>query len=520
MPKIIVHEKALAHLSRGLYRSPASALRELVSNAWDANARTVRIDTNYPNFHLLSVEDDGDGFILEDFQKLMAGGIGNSGKRVENNALINNRPTIGRLGIGMLGIAQICGAFTLISKTRDGIGFKASVKLYDLLKDDLDEKIVDTEVDIGIYEIDESFDPKDANFGTSIIANEIHPTFTRSFQKSLTYEGYEEPPIGNWEEILRIVSRTWSLQELGDYWRLLWELSACCPVPYLQEDALPHNLVADEQKKLVSYDFKVFLDGIQLLKPVYLKDNPGGYTNFKIENEAKLYGKILKYHGYLVVQEGLQLKPDELRGILIRIKNIAIGYYDPSLLDYRYNEGPRSRWITGEIYVEEGLENALNVDRDSFNRFHPEFRSIQDYTHKILKEVIFPATYVKIKERSLQKESTKNLGRVKHLEDIISKTISKNVQVETGTSQKINLPAVTEQQPSSPVSEPRVEVISGKSSDMQVNLPPPESIIIKKAYRTLASAILSIFEIALREGTNEKKREIFTKLLIQLLKEW
>jgi hypothetical protein len=33
MPKIIVHEKALAHLSRGLYRSPASALRELVSNA-------------------------------------------------------------------------------------------------------------------------------------------------------------------------------------------------------------------------------------------------------------------------------------------------------------------------------------------------------------------------------------------------------------------------------------------------------------------------------------------------------
>lgn len=50
MPKIRVHEKALAHLSRGLYRSPASALRELVSNAWDANATTVAINTNYPNF--------------------------------------------------------------------------------------------------------------------------------------------------------------------------------------------------------------------------------------------------------------------------------------------------------------------------------------------------------------------------------------------------------------------------------------------------------------------------------------
>src|SRR5919106_1031556 len=105
MPKKIkVHEKALAHLSRGLYRSPASALRELVSNAWDASARTVRINTNYPNFHLLSVEDNGNGFTREQFEELMSGGIGNSEKRIEKTSPINNRPVIGRLGIGMLGI--------------------------------------------------------------------------------------------------------------------------------------------------------------------------------------------------------------------------------------------------------------------------------------------------------------------------------------------------------------------------------------------------------------------------------
>jgi len=62
MPQIKVHEKALAHLSRGLYRSPASALRELVSNAWDANARLVEISTNYPLFMRLAVQDNGDGF--------------------------------------------------------------------------------------------------------------------------------------------------------------------------------------------------------------------------------------------------------------------------------------------------------------------------------------------------------------------------------------------------------------------------------------------------------------------------
>src|SRR5258708_7366874 len=71
-----------------------------------------------------------------------------------------------------------------------------------------------------------------------------------------------------------------------------------------------------------------------------------------------VYGKTLSFSGYIAVQEGLQLKPDELRGILIRIKNVGIGYYDQSMLDFRSNEGPRSRWITGEIYVHEGLEDA------------------------------------------------------------------------------------------------------------------------------------------------------------------
>src|ERR1700761_7234768 len=98
MPKIKVHEKALAHLSRGLYRSPASALRELVSNAWDANATTVRISTNYPLFLRVTIEDNGDGFDREAFIQHMSGDIGNSSKRATDKPPFNNRPTIGRLG--------------------------------------------------------------------------------------------------------------------------------------------------------------------------------------------------------------------------------------------------------------------------------------------------------------------------------------------------------------------------------------------------------------------------------------
>src|SRR6266849_6599215 len=152
MPKIKVHEKALAHLSRGLYRSPASALRELVSNAWDANATEVRINTSYPNFLLVSVEDNGEGFTKQDFSDLMAGGIGNSTKRPPS-PLINQREVIGRLGIGILGIAQFCGGFKVISRPSSGEGFCARVKMYDLLKEKLDGGEDTTrEIDVGTYD--------------------------------------------------------------------------------------------------------------------------------------------------------------------------------------------------------------------------------------------------------------------------------------------------------------------------------------------------------------------------------
>jgi Histidine kinase-, DNA gyrase B-, and HSP90-like ATPase len=157
MPQIRVHEKALAHLSRGLYRSPASALRELVSNAWDANATHVMIATNYPSFVQIAVRDNGDGFSRDEFRRLMSGGIGNSEKREADAPLIHNRPMIGRLGIGLLGIAQICGGFEVASKPKGGEAFRARVRLYDLIREKLDSKdpsIVKDELSVGVREVD------------------------------------------------------------------------------------------------------------------------------------------------------------------------------------------------------------------------------------------------------------------------------------------------------------------------------------------------------------------------------
>ena len=216
--KIKVHEKVLGHLSRGLYRSPASALRELVSNAWDADARFVRIGTNFPTFFQVSVEDNGRGFTKEEFVSLMEGGIGNSPKRPGGETTPQGRPLIGRLGIGLLGIAQICGSFTIASNPEKGKGFKARVRLYDLLKKRLDsgEGVVKEtesvkEVDIGEYEFEPDFESKKRARGTVVIADAVHPTFTGVFQESLKFEKYKDP-ARDWKKALRTVSKVHSLQ--------------------------------------------------------------------------------------------------------------------------------------------------------------------------------------------------------------------------------------------------------------------------------------------------------------------
>ncbi len=526
MPRIKVSDKALAHLSRGLYRSPASALKELVSNAWDANAKRVRISTNYPNFLQLACLDDGDGFSKDEFAALMEGGIGNSLKRVKSLNLINNRPVIGRLGIGMLSIAQMCGAFTITSRPKRGKPFRARVTLYDLLRERLDKPgggVVRTapetvatdggqetvemvhEVDIGEYAF-KKLEDENVAVGTTIIADDLHPSFVKAFQDSLIAPHFKEPNL-EWSKSIARFYKVASLRELGDYWRLLWELSVAAPIPYLSPTALPEGVIRSEHERLLSYEFNVIVDGITLRKPVRLRGNPDGYTvvTFPVQ-EQSVYGRPLKFDGYLVVQEGREIKPAELRGILIRIKNIAIGYYDSTLLDYRINEGPRSRWVTGEVFVREGLENALNIDRDSFNQFHPEFRILQEFVHAQAQTRLFSEVYKNIAKRSERRSQERDTERRKALKTVLSEELGKRVSVGSRAG-------------ADSAGGASVEIHAAKRN-VKVVLPPDELMRTKKTNRKLAVAILTIFETAMQERGDVKRGSMFRRLLFRLLRNW
>src|SRR5258705_5196864 len=73
-------ERVLARITDGIYRQPASALRELISNAYDADAREVVILTDAPRFSSIVVRDDGIGLSPRTLAHLIKN-IGGSAKR-------------------------------------------------------------------------------------------------------------------------------------------------------------------------------------------------------------------------------------------------------------------------------------------------------------------------------------------------------------------------------------------------------------------------------------------------------
>jgi hypothetical protein len=54
---------------------------------------------------------------------------------------------------------------------------------------------------------------------------------------------------------------------------------------------------------------------------------------------------------------------------------------------YEVQEKFRLRQITAEIFVEHGLDSALNIDRESINFSHPHYQFIAKWTHSALRQV-------------------------------------------------------------------------------------------------------------------------------------
>jgi len=182
-------DRVLARITDGIYRQPGSALRELVANAYDADAQHVYIQTDAPRFTKISVRDDGLGLAIEALASLIHH-IGGSPKRTQAGiglGLANRndpslspggRRLIGKIGIGLFSVSQLTRHFQIITKTKgSGHMITAEVTLKTYTEDDLanlpSTKAVKFET--GDVRIRATPSPKKSAHGTEIVLMDLRP---------------------------------------------------------------------------------------------------------------------------------------------------------------------------------------------------------------------------------------------------------------------------------------------------------------------------------------------------------
>lgn len=127
--RLTTDERVLARITDGIYRQPSSALRELISNAYDADATDVIIETDTPRFSKITVRDNGHGMTEEALSRLIHH-IGGSSKRTtigknfgttsadDPSLSPKGRRLIGKIGIGLFSVSQLTSHFQVITKVR------------------------------------------------------------------------------------------------------------------------------------------------------------------------------------------------------------------------------------------------------------------------------------------------------------------------------------------------------------------------------------------------------------------
>lgn len=497
--------KIIADISTGIYRSPAAALKELVSNSFDAGATELTISTGYPDFETLTCIDDGDGIKYEDFRDVMEY-IGGSLKREVSDVGRFGRPIIGKIGIGILALSQIREQFSIVTSPRgESYGFEARINVAPF-KGEIATRVNLGTGKIGKYAMRRFQERKDRHY-TIITTAKMGNGFT-TMLKDRPQERFRPitPSKGDFYEFVLRLQR-YGNRPLRSYDSMLFDLAAMAPLPYLEEGPIRGWGGWEFMKRrLEGYQFRLIVDGLDLRKPILLPTSPAlrlipdDYKIYRLAFDDIIDGERLKLTGYIFHQRK-QILPPNLQGILVRVRNVGIGIFDKSLLNYPIRVGPMGGGICGEIYIEHGLERALNIDRNSFRETDPHFLAMQD---KLFDELGLSRQWGIF--RDIRVRSSKRLGKLRKQE--MKKAYDKLQQkLQKLTGRPFHI--VESQKPySQPV------VVSPKAGRITVYKHPLLSDRPKE--RTDMIRLLVAFELARSKSTAADQRSTFYDLIARL----
>ncbi|MEG8021635.1 ATP-binding protein [Sphingomonas aerolata] len=488
---LATNQRIISRVTDGIYREPWAAFRELIANAYDADAARVTVESGAPHFDKVTVRDDGSG-MSPDTLAYMLRNIGGSSKRTKAGAELQTsnssnldlspqgRPLIGKIGIGLFAVAQLTQHFQIITKARgDKIRSSATVLLRTYNEQELRETDPDVEYVAGTVKIlsETVGDDQLQAHGTSIVLYSLRPEIRKSLQSLRLWDASmaegidgatitekpkfhigvlpetlsshpsgtgaklpwspDDSPVERFRKLVEAAgddkdrgSKPLNLEHFDEYLRAIWKLSLSLPLRYL--NGHPFDKAADcgitfldipkgkaaaaeidlpEGKSVRAAlglttgltdgltPFSVTFDGVELLRPITLPNTlrkpsrvkaplmmvAREIAPFKPEVLQRAGGR-LSFEAYLYWNS--KIIPKDTSGVLIRVREASGTLFDTSFLGYQVSEQNRLSQITAEIFVQEGLDGAINIDRESFNYSHPHYLYIQRWLHKALRLLI------------------------------------------------------------------------------------------------------------------------------------
>jgi hypothetical protein len=169
-------------------------------------------------------------------------------------------------------------------------------------------------------------------------------------------------------------------------------------------------------------DFRVIIDDLELHRPLVFRDLPA--TSNKVKSpmlfvgqlretfpgvDRELSGGPLAFQAYLLWAP--KIAPVDHVGALVRVHGASGTSFDPSFFKYQVQEPTRLRQISCEIFVTEGLDSAINLDRESFNFAHAHIVRLTSWLHNALSRAITQQKQVATVVRRRAKEQGEEAER-------------------------------------------------------------------------------------------------------------
>jgi len=382
--KLHVDKRIVELLSKSTYqKSFASAIRELVSNAYDADALSVSINID-EDYTSITVEDDGNGMSEFEFSKyLTIAGTKNTTELTRRY----KRKRIGQFGVGFLAIFPFC----------DALEIKTTVE-------NSDEILIAKIPTLDYTDSSKSQFVEDITIPCKLIEDKSQRL------KHYTKISFVNPNYTVHQYFSKIETRKKeSIHTFDPFEKFIWELQEDLPISF------------NPNGKSIS---KIFYE-----EPIGINVYVNGKSIFRNELQKIILEKAkVDISGieceYIFSTNYKSIRPLEARGMKKRVNNVGIG----SRTDFELKRDrgfSRLHWISGEIHYSEKIKEHLTLSRDSFVS-NPIIDELNDFFAEKLKTWAYFIENVSIAEKEIEQSILDNKkGNVSPKNEVISNSLKK-----------------------------------------------------------------------------------------------